>query len=110
MGLRMLLAMLAMILVGPASIAAAQTRSDYQIRGALFATPMAGGIEAASHKAKETQRRTVHSGQGPEAALLAGAGIISPMSHPNVPLCDDDKVREPSFDCQILFKKRLKSR
>jgi hypothetical protein len=96
------------------SSALAQSRSGYQVRGALFGSQSARGIEAASHKEKEnekeTQRRSPRFiGNGPEAALLAAAGIISPISYGNLPLCDDNG-RDPFFDCQILFKKRQKPR
>jgi hypothetical protein len=91
-----------------AAPAMAQTGSghaDKDIRGALFASSTAGALDiaAASHKQKETQRRTFTGGSA-EAALLAGAGLLSPASH-LLPLCDTDRA-VATFDCQIIGKLR----
>ncbi len=91
---------------GGAAAASPQSgRDDKDIRGALFASSMAGALDmaAASHKQKETQRRTFTGGTA-EAALLAGAGLLSPASH-LLPLCDNDRA-VARFDCQIVGKIR----
>ncbi len=89
----------------PAMVQAGSGHADKDIRGALFATSTAGALDvaAASHRQKETQRRTVTGGTA-EAALLAGAGLLSPASH-LLPLCDNDRS-VATFDCQILGKLR----
>ncbi len=89
----------------PAMAQAGSGHADKDIRGALFATSTAGALDvaAAFHKQKETQRRTVAGGTA-EAALLAGAGLLSPAAH-LLPLCDNDRS-VATFDCQILGKLR----
>ena len=102
---RTFLAVIAIMGAGLPQVAAGQAARDAQVRGALFGASGSGAIDPASHRSKETKRQSVQPGSGPEAALLAGAGIISPVPLAQLPVCADG-VPRLAIECPSASKRR----
>ena len=79
-------------------------RTDNAIRGMVVASSMAGALEitGAFHKQREVNR-LIPAGGTAEAALLAGAGLLSPAPHLHPPCFERD--RDLPFHCQISRKR-----
>ncbi len=97
-----LLAMIAICNACIAPGALAQTSREPNIRGAIFGAAGGASLGMAADRTKETTRRQAAlQGAGPEAALLAGAGLLSPAALNDA--CNAH-VAAPTIDCRSVKK------
>lgn len=72
------------------------TQSEMHVRSTAFGSSMAGaiGVAGANHRLRDRERAAA-SDSSAEAALLAGAGLLSPIPHVPLPLCTNVDRRDP---------------